>query len=109
MNTIVGNKKFLSDNTNEFGNIAWYVKAKTSTVIESTKEVKVSWIESEIRISDCAKSVTLSMGLGVSNPACSDADAKQNLDERLDKINNLISQLEEFKKAYSEAIQCLKS
>jgi hypothetical protein len=94
-------KAFLSDSTKEFGSIAWYV-------IANDRGVTDRWIESEVRLSDCSRNITLNMGVSVACASMTDEEERHEaINERLEKIDTLIDQLTQFKASYQEALSKL--
>lgn len=102
MNDIVysnQHKTFLSDATSEFSSIAWSVTLQSSDPANS-------WIWSEIRLTDCARPITISMGLTVqSDQGITEETRRTNIDQRMAKIDRLIHELEQYREAYCTAIQ----
>ena len=92
-------KTFLSDAPDEFSNIAWSVSLQSAGPNNS-------WIWSEIRMGDCNKTITLSMGLTVQcEEGLTEEDRVLNKDLRLSKIDRLIHELEQYRAAYLSAIE----
>ncbi|QKN88450.1 hypothetical protein vBValSX1_57 [Vibrio phage vB_ValS_X1] len=79
------NKTFLSESHEEFGSVSWYVKERGDWGSD---------VQSEIRITDCYKVVTLDFC------AESPSDAKK----RLEKLDTLITELQEARKALQECV-----
>lgn len=100
-NIVYGNqhKIFLSDSPSEFSSIAWSVQLQSSGPSNS-------WIWSEIRLTDCSRPITISMGLTVHNDQGLTNEMRlHNIEQRLSKINRLINELEQYREAYLTAIQ----
>lgn len=90
-------KQFLSASTKEYGNIAWYI-------VRHDRGPSDKWIESEIRLADCSRSVSFNMSLSLACDSFTAEEHRQQMQERLDKIDTLIAQLTQFREKYAEAI-----
>lgn len=87
-------KEFLSEDSHEFGAVCYYVTVddKTKDKDDPISFLGFSDIESELRIQDCNKSVTLEFSCDVSK-----------VQSRINKINTLINELSNMRDALIEA------
>lgn len=84
------NKRFLSDRSGEYGTIAWEINATEYYSGEYVPD-KVD-TDASLRLTDCYQIINLDF--------CS--RKPQTQDERIEKVDNMINSLQEFRKALIE-------
>ena len=92
-------KQFLSALPYEFSTIAWHV------TLQERGETDVQ-VRSEIRLSDCSKSIVIDMNMCLADPQqfTTKEAAKEMANKRLDKLNCLIDQLNLYRHEYLMAL-----
>jgi hypothetical protein len=92
-------KQFLSKLPYEFSTIAWHV------TLQERGETDVQ-VRSEIRLTDCSKSIVIDMNLCLADPQqyTTKEAAKEMTNTRLDKLDCLIDQLTLYRREYLIAL-----
>lgn len=84
-----GNKLFLENDIADFGSICWWVSAKMAEEGEESD----SPVRGNIRVSDCANHIYLSF----------ECDDEEDYASRMKKIDDIITELNNFRKAFRKA------
>lgn len=80
-------KRFLNESLDEYGYVAWSLRTKGDITYGN------SVVEANLDIADCSKSIGLDF----------DCEKPRHIQKRIDKLDELLKSLQEFREALEEA------